>query len=108
MLIYGVERLGPSFEHHGVFFSWPLDLGMEMLRAFPDAYKKLPKGAKGPQKPDDADREKVAAERVLGSDGFGNDPCSGVARRNLPNAPPVFAEMAHQSNLGTTVGSVVQ
>ena len=42
-----------------------------MLEAFPDAYKALPPGAKGPQKPEDAARQAEAAERVLGADGFG-------------------------------------
>jgi putative ATP-dependent endonuclease of the OLD family len=59
------------FEQHGVFFSSPLDLDMLMLAAFPAAYKKLPAGARGPQEADDADRQREAAERVLGSDGFG-------------------------------------
>jgi putative ATP-dependent endonuclease of OLD family len=72
-----LETWANCFEHHGVFFSWPLDLDMAMLQAFPDAYKKLPKGAKGPQKPDDADRQKTAAERVVGADGFGTEPYSG-------------------------------
>lgn len=72
-----LESWATCFEHHGVFFSMPLDLDMAMLETFPDAYKKLPKGAKGPQKADDADRQKEAGTRVLGTGGFGVDPYAG-------------------------------
>jgi putative ATP-dependent endonuclease of OLD family len=68
-----LESWASCFEHHGIFFSMPLDLDMAMLEAFPDAYKKLPKGAKGPQKPEDAERQKEAGTRVLGTGGFGID-----------------------------------
>ncbi len=38
-----------DLEPHGVFFSTPLDLGLAMLAAFPDAYKAIvPKGG-GPK-----------------------------------------------------------
>lgn len=58
-------------ENNGVFFSYPLDLDMLLLDAFPDAYKKLPAGSRGPQEADNVDRQREAAARVLGSDGFG-------------------------------------
>jgi putative ATP-dependent endonuclease of OLD family len=58
-------------EKHGVFFSSPLDLDMLMLEAFPTAYMKLREGAKGPRGADDPGRQLAAAERALGSDGFG-------------------------------------
>ncbi len=66
-----IESWTKYFEQFGVFFSSPLDLDMIMLEAFPDAYKALPPGAKGPQKPEEAARQTEAAERVLGADGFG-------------------------------------
>ena len=50
----------------GVFFCWPLDLDMTMLRQFWDAYTDLEHGERGPQDSD-------AAEAVLGSaDGAGS------------------------------------
>lgn len=66
-----MEAWANFFEQFGIFFSSPLDLDLAMLEAFPDAYKKLPTGATGPQKKDDPDRQKKAAEVVLGEDGFG-------------------------------------
>ncbi len=48
----------------GVYFSEPLDLDMSLLQTFPDQYKKLPPGARGPR--GDADEARLA---VLGSDG---------------------------------------
>ena len=66
-----IESWTAYYEQFGVLFSSPLDLDMTMLEAFPDAYKALLAGAKGPQKPDDAARQTEAAVRVLGSDGFG-------------------------------------
>ncbi|WP_419785409.1 ATP-dependent nuclease [Pseudodesulfovibrio sp.] len=33
----------------GVYCSWPLDLDMAMLNAFPEAYQTLPEGARGPR-----------------------------------------------------------
>jgi putative ATP-dependent endonuclease of OLD family len=54
------------YEQHGVFFSAPLDLDMLMLSAYPNAYKALPTGKKGPQASEDE-----AAKRLLGEDGFG-------------------------------------
>lgn len=61
------------FEQFGVFFSSPLDLDMAMLEAFPDAYKALLPGARGPQNPNDVIRQKDSAAYVLGADGFGPD-----------------------------------
>ncbi len=58
-------------EQQDVFFSFRLDLDMLMLEAFPTQYQKLPAGAKGPQNPEEAERQKTAAERVLKSDGYG-------------------------------------
>lgn len=66
-----IESWTKYFEEFGIFFSSPLDLDMMMLEAFPEAYKALPAGAKGPQKPGDAARQTEAAERVVGADGFG-------------------------------------
>ncbi|MES0058370.1 AAA family ATPase [Mesorhizobium sp. M0041] len=66
-----IDSWAKFFEQFGVFFSSPLDLDLAMLEAFPDAYKKLPPGAHGPQNPDDAARQKESAEYVLGKDGFG-------------------------------------
>ena len=54
------------YEQHGVFLSAPLDLDMLMLSAYPNAYKVLPTGKKGPQASEDD-----AANRALGADGFG-------------------------------------
>jgi putative ATP-dependent endonuclease of OLD family len=71
------------FEAHDVFFSSPLDLDMLMLEAFPEAYKKLPEGKTGPQKAGDAARQKEAAERVLGSDGFGASAYAGESSMPL-------------------------
>ncbi|WP_369810131.1 AAA family ATPase [Bradyrhizobium sediminis] len=53
-------------EDHGVFYSSPLDLDMEMLAAFPDAYKTIiPKGGGPSLTPDEA------VEIVLGKGGSG-------------------------------------
>jgi putative ATP-dependent endonuclease of OLD family len=53
-------------EGHGVFFSSPLDLDMEMLTAYPDAYKAIiPKGGGPALTPDEA------VEVVLGKGGKG-------------------------------------
>jgi putative ATP-dependent endonuclease of OLD family len=54
------------YEWQGVFLSAPLDLDMLMLSAYPDAYRVLPTGRKGPQASEDE-----AAKRALGADGFG-------------------------------------
>lgn len=54
------------YEEHGLFLSAPLDLDMLMLAAYPEAYKSLPEGKKGPKA-----SEEEAAKRALGTDGFG-------------------------------------
>lgn len=51
----------------GVYFNEPLDLDMSMLRSFPDEYKQLSPGARGPT----GDAE-VARTTVLGSNGDPN------------------------------------
>lgn len=66
-----IESWAKFFEQFGVFFSSPLDLDLAMFEAFPDAYKKLPPGARGPQNAADPTRQKESAEYVLGKDGFG-------------------------------------
>lgn len=71
------------FETQGVFMSGPLDLDMMMLSAFPSAYKKLPVGARGPQSPDDTERQLAAAKRVLGEDGLGIAPYEGTPEMAL-------------------------
>ena len=71
------------FETQGVFFCSPLDLDLLMLEAFPDAYKALPTGAKGPQNPDDEATQEFAAERALGAGGFGAAPYTGRAEMGL-------------------------
>lgn len=65
------------YETQGVFFASPLDLDMLMLDAFPDAYKALPKGATGPNTPDDGATQKSAGEQVVGRGGFGLSPYIG-------------------------------
>lgn len=60
-----------AFESQGIFMSEPLDLDMLMLKAFPEAYKKLPSGSHGPQTPDDTTRQVAAGARVLGEGGLG-------------------------------------
>ncbi|MBN9747910.1 ATP-dependent endonuclease [Amycolatopsis sp. A1MSW2902] len=60
-----LDQLAPLIAHlrgHGVYFSEPLDLDYAMLTAFPDAYKKLDDGERGPQNKD-------AHDAVLGTDG---------------------------------------
>jgi putative ATP-dependent endonuclease of the OLD family len=66
------------FEGQGVFFSAPLDLDMLMLSAYPNAYKFLPAGKKGPQTSEDE-----AAKRALGADGFGVEPYTGKPEKAL-------------------------
>lgn len=68
-----IDGWAQFFEQFGIFFSSPLDLDLAMLEAFPVAYKTLPPGARGPQNPDDATRQRDAATYVLGADGFGPD-----------------------------------
>lgn len=70
-------------EEQGVYFSGPLDLDMLMLSAFPAAYQELPKGARGPQKPDQAATQQEAGNRVLGADGFGLAPYAGAPEMSL-------------------------
>ncbi|MCW2223684.1 putative ATP-dependent endonuclease of OLD family [Bradyrhizobium japonicum] len=67
----GLKGWTDFFEQYGVFFSAPLDLDMLMLEAFPNEYKKLPPGMRGPQAPDDPIKQTNSAQRVLGDDGFG-------------------------------------
>jgi hypothetical protein len=50
---------------YNVFFCSPLDLDMSMLSAFPDEYRKLEPGMKGPKE------DSEATEAVLGEDGDG-------------------------------------
>ena len=50
----------------GVFFAGPLDLDMLMLRSFPEEYRRLPDGLRGPQDGDDTREQAVAA--VLGAE----------------------------------------
>lgn len=60
-------------EEHGVYYSAPLDLDMEMLAAFPDAYKAIiPKGGGPSLTPDEA------VEVVLGKGGKGLDEYKAV------------------------------
>ena len=66
-----IESWAKFFEQFGVFFSTPLDLDLAMLEAFPDAYRKLPAGATGPQNPNDPARQAEAAKQMLGDGGFG-------------------------------------
>lgn len=54
-------------ERYNVFFTWPLDLDLAMLQAFPDAYKATIDGT-GPRMKNEA-----AAAVVLGADGKGLD-----------------------------------
>lgn len=54
-----------DLEKYNVFFSWPLDLDLAMLKAFPDAYKATIEGT-GPRM-----KNEDAATVVLGSDGKG-------------------------------------
>ncbi|KLO60285.1 chromosome segregation protein SMC [Delftia tsuruhatensis] len=54
-----------DLEKYNVFFSWPLDLDLAMLKAFPDAYKATIEGS-GPRM-----KNEDAAAVVLGSDGKG-------------------------------------
>ena len=65
----------------GVFFAEPLDLDMLMLRHFPNDYKRLPDGLKGPSGEGDGKEQAVAA--VLGSQG---EPArwSGSAKELFP------------------------
>jgi putative ATP-dependent endonuclease of OLD family len=66
------------FEQHGVFFSAPLDLDMLMLSSYPNAYKVIPAGGKGPQASEDD-----AAKRALGADGFGTAAFGGKPEKAL-------------------------
>lgn len=54
-----------DLEKYNVFFSWPLDLDLAMLKAFPDAYSATIEGS-GPRM-----KNEDAAAVVLGSDGKG-------------------------------------
>nr|WP_282568346.1 TOPRIM nucleotidyl transferase/hydrolase domain-containing protein [Bosea sp. ASV33] len=72
-----------AFESQGIFMSGPLDLDMLMLSAFPEAYKTLPEGATGPQKPSDPRRQQSAAERCLGDDGYGVSAYTGLPELEL-------------------------
>lgn len=78
-----ITNWSAAFESQGIFMSGPLDLDMLMLSAFPTAYKTLPAGATGPQSPDDADRQRAAAVRVLGSDGLGPRAYVGLKEEKL-------------------------
>lgn len=66
------------YEQHGVFLCAPLDLDMLMLSAYPDAYKVLSTGKKGPQASEDD-----AAKRALGADGFGVAAYAGKPEKAL-------------------------
>ncbi len=55
-----------SLEKHGVFFSYPLDLDLAMLAAFPDAYEAIVPTSGGPKM-----TVEKAAEVVLGTGGPG-------------------------------------
>jgi putative ATP-dependent endonuclease of the OLD family len=70
-------------ERQGVYFSFPLDLDMLMLEAFPESYKALPLGAKGPSLAGVPAQQKAAAERVLGEGGFGFVAYEGTPRMRL-------------------------
>ena len=71
------------FETQGAFFASPLDLDMLTLEAFPNAYQSMSAGARGPNTPDDEATQKSAAERVLGTGGFGMTPYVGRAEMAL-------------------------
>lgn len=66
-----IEKWSTAFESQGIFMSGPLDLDMLMLSTYPAAYMALPKGATGPQRPDDPARQEEAGRRCLGEGGFG-------------------------------------
>ena len=55
-------RVMAALNKHGVFFSAPLDLDMEMLRAYPEAYRRLDSNELGP-------RDTDATDAVLGAGG---------------------------------------
>ena len=57
---FWLERL----EEYGVFFSTPLDVDFLMLQTFPDAYKALDEGEKGPSIPDSAKNADAYAKRL--------------------------------------------
>ncbi|MBF0423120.1 MAG: AAA family ATPase [Magnetococcales bacterium] len=57
-------------ESKGVYFSAPLDVDMMLLQAFPDQYRRVSIGERGPQ-PNAAPAEVVNA--VFGSGGYGSD-----------------------------------
>ena len=59
------------------------DLDLLMLETFPDAYKALPTGAKGPQSPDYEATQELTAERALGAGGFGVALYTGRAEMEL-------------------------
>jgi putative ATP-dependent endonuclease of OLD family len=66
-LEFDAEYMNDWIKHlrqFGVYFNEPLDLDMSLLQAFPDEYKQLPPGARGPRR--DADEARWA---VLGSNG---------------------------------------
>lgn len=67
------------FEKFGIYFSFPLDLDMMMLEAFPDAYMELPPDRKGPQQAEEQNRQvgacKVAVGEGVGA--FGSTPYTG-------------------------------
>ena len=74
-------------ERFGIFFSWPLDLDMMMLEAFPDAYKHLQNGKRGPQRYEDPKRQKDACKVALGEQGDGS---FGLAPYDEASYLPLF------------------
>jgi putative ATP-dependent endonuclease of OLD family len=62
------------FERFGVFMSYPLDLDMLMLEAFPAAYHALPDRARGPADVGDPEARDKAIKDVIGARGYGIAP----------------------------------
>jgi len=66
-----IMRWSEWLEKFNIYFAAPLDLDLLMLDAFPDAYKTLEGGQRGPNSPDDLIRQNAAAGTVLGEEGYG-------------------------------------
>lgn len=56
-----------ALEKDGIYLSFPLDLDMMMLEAFPEAYKALDGDERGPK----SDENESAIQTVLGTGGYG-------------------------------------
>jgi len=72
--IENLKKWVNCLEMKKIYFSYPLDLDFSMAQIFPDAYRKLNDGARGPCIPNanDADKdknEKLALQRMLKAEG---------------------------------------